>query len=188
MNTGINLRKKTMQLIKRWSIYITIFVVSILLTDQYREYRQLQEFEAVRKDLIRQEQEQERKCITNTLWYEARGESLYGVLAVASVIYSRKSDSKYPNTYCGVINQKGQFSYTLLNKPDIEQFKYTFKPIDAIVYKNIEYIANEMVNGEFKPVLDQSVQFYATKKIKNYWTKTKQVVAKIGNHTFYKDK
>jgi spore germination cell wall hydrolase CwlJ-like protein len=60
--------------------------------------------------------------------------------------------------------------------------------IDAIVYKNIEYIANEMVNGEFKPVLDQSVQFYATKKIKNYWTKTKQVVAKIGNHVFYKDK
>jgi len=75
-----------------------------------------------------------------------------------------------------------------LNKPDIEQFKYRFKPIDAIVYKNIEYIANEMVNGEFKPVLDQSVQFYATKKIKNYWTKTKQVVAKIGNHVFYKDK
>jgi spore germination cell wall hydrolase CwlJ-like protein len=178
--------------IKRWSIYITIFVVSMLLTDQYREYRQLQEFEAVRKDLIRQEQEavkdQERKCLVNALYYEARGESLQGILAVASVIDSRKSDSKYPNTYCGVINQKGQFSYTLLNKPDIEQFKYRFKPIDAIVYKNIEYIANEMVNGEFKPVLDQSVQFYATKKIKNYWTKTKQVVAKIGNHVFYKDK
>jgi hypothetical protein len=71
--------------IKRWSIYITIFVVSMLLTDQYREYRQLQEFEAVRKDLIRQEQEavkdQERKCLRNALYYEARSEGTVGILA-----------------------------------------------------------------------------------------------------------
>jgi hypothetical protein len=46
-----------LQVIKRWFTYALIFVSAMLLTDQYREYRQLQEFEAVRKDLIRQEQD-----------------------------------------------------------------------------------------------------------------------------------
>jgi spore germination cell wall hydrolase CwlJ-like protein len=45
-----------------------------------------------------------------------------------------------------------------------------------------------MIYGNFEPVLDRSVMFYATTRIKNYWTKTKKVAARIGDHVFYKDK
>jgi spore germination cell wall hydrolase CwlJ-like protein len=133
MNIGMKLRKKMMQLLKRWSAYIIIFVVAMFLTDQYREYRQLQELEAVRQDLIRQEKEAEKNCLKNALWYEAGNQSLYGIEAVAAVIHNRKMHPDYPSTYCGVIQQKSQFSYTLLGKPDVEIIKANFRPMEVKV-------------------------------------------------------
>ena len=177
-----------MNLVKRWSVYISIFIVAMFLTDQYREYRQLQEFEAVRKDLIRQEKEAEKNCLKNALWYEAGNQSLYGIEAVATVIHNRKMHPDYPSTYCGVIHQKSQFSYTLLGKPDVEIVKANFRPMEAKAYANVEEVAEKVMSQEFKPVLESSVRFYATKQIKNYWTKTKKVAARIGDHVFYKDK
>lgn len=177
-----------MNLLKRWSVYITIFVVAMFLTDQYREYRQLQEFEAVRKDLIRQEKEAEKNCLKNALWYEAGNQSLYGIEAVATVIHNRKMHPDYPSTYCGVIHQRKQFSYTLLGKPDVEIVKANFRPMEAKAYANVEEVAEKVISQEFKPVLDSSVRFYAATYVKNYWTKTKKVAARIGGHVFYKDK
>lgn len=177
-----------MNLLKRWSVYITIFVVAMFLTDQYREYRQLQEFEAVRKDLIRQEKEAEKNCLKNALWYEAGNQSLYGIEAVATVIHNRKMHPDYPSTYCGVIHQRKQFSYTLLGKPDVEIIKANFRPMEAKAYANVEEVAEKVISQEFKPVLDSSVRFYAATYVKNYWTKTKKVAARIGGHVFYKDK
>ncbi len=177
-----------MNLLKRWSVYISIFIVAMFLTDQYREYRQLQEFEAVRKDLIRQEKEAEKNCLKNALWYEAGNQSLYGIEAVATVIHNRKMHPDYPSTYCGVIHQRKQFSYTLLGKPDVEIVKANFRPMEAKAYANVEEVAEKVISEEFEPVLDSSVRFYAHSSIKNYWTKTKAVAAKIGAHVFYKDK
>jgi spore germination cell wall hydrolase CwlJ-like protein len=175
-------------LIKRYAIYLLIFLAAMFTVDQYREYRQWQEFEAVRKDLIRQEKEAEKNCIKNALWYEAGNQSLYGIEAVASVIHNRKIHPDYPSTYCGVIHQKSQFSYTLLGKPDVEIIKANFRPMEAKAYANVEEVAEKVIAGEFEPVLDHSVRFYAHFSIRNYWTKTKAVAAIIGAHVFYKDK
>ena len=177
-----------MNIIKRWSVYITVFIVAMFLTDQYREYRQLKELEEVRKDLILQEKAAEKNCIINALWYEAGNQSLYGIEAVAAVIHNRKIHPDYPSTYCGVIHQKSQFSYTLLGKPDVEIVKANFRPMEVKAYANVVEVAEKVMSQEFKPVLESSVRFYATKQIKNYWTKTKKVAARIGDHVFYKDK
>jgi len=180
------------QVIKRWSTYILIFVSAMLLTDQYREYRQLQEFEAVRKDLIRQEQdavkEQERKCLKNALYYEARSEGEAGILAVASVIENRKEHQNYPGTYCGIINQRKQFSYVSLRKPDVESIEQRLKASDRVAYMQVSEVADSMLEGRFESVLPSNVLHYATTKISNAWTKTKKVYATIGNHRFYKEK
>ncbi len=177
--------------IKRWSVYITIFIVSMLLTDQYREYRQLQELEQVRKDLIRQEQEaikdQERKCIKNALYYEARSEGTVGILAVASVIENRKNHANYPDSYCGVIQQRKQFSYTLEGRPDVERIEWRLQPSDKQAYGYVSDVADSMVEGQFKPVVPHTVLHYAHIKISNAWTKTKKIYARIGNHRFYKE-
>jgi spore germination cell wall hydrolase CwlJ-like protein len=177
--------------IKRWSIYITIFVVAMLLTDQYKEYRQLQEFEEVRKDLIRQEQEavkdQERKCIVNALYYEARSEGPAGINAVASVIENRKNHKDYPEGYCEVIQQRRQFSYTLLHKPDVESLEERLKASDKVAYGYVSDVADSMVEGYFEPTLPSNVIYYTTKYISNTWIKSKKIYATIGNHRFYKE-
>ena len=177
-----------MNIIKRWLIYLAIFFVAMWVTDQYREYRQVQELKEVRKDLIIQEKAAEKNCIINALWYEAGNQSLYGIQAVATVIENRKNHPDYPDTYCGVIHQYKQFSYTLLKKPDVEIIKSNFKPMEVKAYSRVEEVANKVIAGEFEPVLDKSVRFYAASYVKNYWTKTKKVAATIGGHVFYKDK
>ena len=50
-------------------------------------------------------------CLAIALYYEARGESNKAKLAVAEVIHNRTKSSKFPNDYCSVIKQKGQFSF-----------------------------------------------------------------------------
>jgi spore germination cell wall hydrolase CwlJ-like protein len=180
-----------MELIKRWSIYIIIFVVSMLLTDQYKEYRQLQEFEEVRKDLIRQEQEavkdQERKCLVNALYYEARSEGKAGINAVASVIENRKNHKDYPEGYCAIIQQRRQFSYTLLHKPDVQALEWRLKASDKVAYGYVSDVADSMLEGRFEPTLPSNVIYYATSRISNAWIKTKKIYATIGNHRFYKE-
>ncbi len=48
------------------------------------------------------------ECLSEALYFEARGESLTGVVAVAEVILNRVDSPDYPNSVCGVVNQGGQ--------------------------------------------------------------------------------
>ena len=51
------------------------------------------------------------RCMATTIWYEAKGEPLDGQLAVAEVILNRTRSGRYPTDVCGVIRQRGQFSF-----------------------------------------------------------------------------
>ena len=53
----------------------------------------------------------EAMCLSVALWFEARGESKKGQEAVAQTIINRSKHPNYPNSICGVIKQKGQFSF-----------------------------------------------------------------------------
>ncbi|MGB0426409.1 MAG: cell wall hydrolase, partial [Paracoccaceae bacterium] len=44
-------------------------------------------------------------CLTEALYFEARGETVKGQFAVAEVILNRVSSPSFPDTICGVINQ-----------------------------------------------------------------------------------
>lgn len=175
-----------MQLIKRWSMYLAIFFVAIWFTDQYKEYRQLKEFEGARKDLMRQEKEAEKRCIVDALYHEARGEGVIGMKAVANVIHNRYEHAAYPSTYCGVINQRKQFSYTLEDKPKGEVLKVVHR--DKNAYQTAENIADEMLEGKFQKFLPSTVLWYHASHVKPYWSKTKKRIAKIKSHIFYENK
>jgi spore germination cell wall hydrolase CwlJ-like protein len=53
----------------------------------------------------------EEDCLANAVYFEARGESLEGQLAVAEVVINRASSGRYPPTLCGVVVQRSQFSF-----------------------------------------------------------------------------
>lgn len=52
----------------------------------------------------------EQKELTRITYAEAGGEPYGGKVGVASVIRNRALSDDFPNTYSGVINQKGQFA------------------------------------------------------------------------------
>ena len=54
---------------------------------------------------------QETNCLATAVYFEARGESLEGQLAVAHVVMNRAASGKYPPSWCATIKQPAQFSF-----------------------------------------------------------------------------
>ena len=50
-------------------------------------------------------------CAALIVFYEARGESWEGQVAVASVVWNRVYDDRWPSNACEVMNQPRQFEF-----------------------------------------------------------------------------
>ena len=50
-------------------------------------------------------------CLAGAIYFEAKGESLAGQLAVGKVIIARAKSGRFPASYCGVVYQPSQFSF-----------------------------------------------------------------------------
>ena len=126
-------------------------------------------------------------CLKSVLWHEARGEPEEGIRAVMSVIYNRKKAKGYPNTFCGVILQDKQFSAFNSDKSLATKPLKPIRELDKEAYRKVSSVAQEAVQGAFKPVLDEDVLHYAHTKVKNKWTRKFERVIVLGNHSFYKE-
>lgn len=51
------------------------------------------------------------RCLATAIYYESKGEPLAGQLAVGHVILNRAKSGRYPADVCGVVTQRGQFSF-----------------------------------------------------------------------------
>ena len=116
-------------------------------------------------------------CLTQALYHEARGESIAGQEMVAQVIRNRVHSPMFPDDYCSVIKQPGQFSFNP-NKGMIERGAYE-RAHDVAV--------NVMAdNVRYSPV-DYDVISYHTSSVNPRWNPSKLKLArKLGNHVFYK--
>lgn len=161
-----------------------LVILLYLLVEVYQIHNEQME----QAEVIEQYKKSERNCLVTALYHEARGEGTKGLQAVATVIYNRKHHPYYPSTYCGIVNQYKQFSYTLLNKPFGEAIEASLPAYESKVYAEILSISDRMVNERFMPSFEPNVLWYAEKSVTNRWTKRKQVVAQIGKHKFYADK
>ena len=50
----------------------------------------------------------ERRCLTQVMYYEARGEGVRGEMAVAEVVFHRMRSRAYPSTICNVVFEGAQ--------------------------------------------------------------------------------
>jgi spore germination cell wall hydrolase CwlJ-like protein len=70
-------------------------------------------------------------CLAEAVYFEARGEPKIGQKLVTRTILQRVESSKFPNTICGVINQKKQFKnedkFENKIKPKIKYKRENFK-------------------------------------------------------------
>jgi len=116
----------------------------------------------------------ESECLAKALYFEARGESEEGINYVAKVILNRKDSDLYPDSICGVVNQKGQFTYD-----------HSLKPKDDKVYNRMKSIA---ITNIMKYRYNDGIMYYHNITVKPEWTKRMVMVTKIDNHIFYKRK
>lgn len=124
------------------------------------------------------------RCLTEALYFEARGETPEGMAAVAEVILNRVDTSRFPDTVCGVINDgthRGrhacQFSYNCDGKAE----EITDKP----AWNRVGKIARAMMDGTPR-VLTGGATHYHTSSVRPNWSTVYHRTATIGYHHFYR--
>lgn len=115
----------------------------------------------------------ERRCLATAVYFEARGEPLEGQLAVAQAIINRSTSGRYADTVCGVINQRGQFS-----------FDRNRTPAAGNDWRTAQAIARIAANDLWRAVAPRAVSFHAARLSPGWRGKVR--IAQIGNHVFYR--
>ena len=123
-------------------------------------------------------------CLTEALYFEARGESLKGMAGVAEVILNRVDDPRYPGDVCSVINQgtgklfRCQFTYTCDGRPETMG--------DKAAYVRVGKVARLMLDGAPRQ-LTGGATHYHTKSVKPRWSRVFPRTTTIGYHHFYRE-
>lgn len=124
------------------------------------------------------------ECLSEALYFEARGESVQGQFAVAEVILNRVDSPKFPDTVCKVINQGTGRKYAC-------QFTYTCDGLKEVIHERRAYdrvakIAKLMLNGAPR-ALTKGATYYHTTAVNPRWSRKFPRTAKIGVHLFYRN-
>lgn len=130
----------------------------------------------VQKHSSTQPGDRELECLAAATYFEAKSESLDGQLAVANVILNRAESGRFAPTICGVVYQRGQFSFVRSGSmPPIARNSENWREAVAIAY-----IAQ---NDLWKAPAEDALFFHA-KRVSPGWKMTR--VGAIGNHVFYR--
>jgi hypothetical protein len=123
------------------------------------------------------------RCLTEALYFEARGESLVGQVAVAEVILNRVDSKAFPSTVCGVVRQGAgklnscQFSFYCDGKAENIANSEKFEEMGKIAWV--------MLQGKPR-ILTGNATHYHTAKVSPRWAKRLVRTARIGAHIFYR--
>jgi len=122
------------------------------------------------------ELDDEMRCLATAVYYESKGEPLDGQLAVAQVILNRVESGRFASDICGVVYQRGQFSFTWDKRPD--------RPSESPVWRTAQAIAVIAATDNWREVVPDATHFHAT-RVAPGW-RGLQRVASVGNHVFYR--
>jgi spore germination cell wall hydrolase CwlJ-like protein len=125
----------------------------------------------------------ESHCLAQAIYYEARGESYAGQMAVAEVVTNRTRSGLYPNTYCGVVYQGSaratgcQFTFTCDGSLDR-------RPHGA-AWERSQTIAAEVMMGLARPITHRATHYHTT-EVAPVWSANLVETTRIGAHVFYR--
>ena len=119
----------------------------------------------------------ELECLAAGVYFESKSEPLAGQLAVGQVIANRtRSKGRFPASYCGVLSQRGQFSFIRgRHWPAVNRSGKQWQTAVAIA---------KIVDQDLKDSAADDALFFHAKRVSPRW-KLKRV-ASIGNHIFYR--
>lgn len=118
----------------------------------------------------------ELNCLAGAIYFEAKSETLAGQLAVGRVVVARSKSGRFPDSYCGVVFQRSQFSFVRGNAmPAIAKASRQ--------WKNAVAIAQIAHAGSWKSQAEGALFFHAA-YVSPGWRLTR--LARIDNHVFYR--
>ena len=116
-------------------------------------------------------------CLATGIYFESKGEPLAGQLAVGQVIANRaQSGGRFPSTYCGVLFQRGQFSF-------VRGHSLPHANHDSRQWQTAVAIA-KIVDRGLKDSQVGNALFVHARYVSPGWHLKR--VASIGNHVFFR--
>ena len=116
-------------------------------------------------------------CMAVAIYFEARGESVYGQTMVAETIINRAADPRWPDNVCDVIAQPNQFSFYRDGRSNT--------PRDMEAYTTAVLVAQEALMGEH---MNTGALYYHTTASRPVWRHDLQPIGQVGEHLFYVDR
>lgn len=126
-------------------------------------------------------------CLALNDYFEARGESLAGRLAVAKVVVNRTMDRRYPSNICDVIKQnkarvmhRCQFSWYCDGRPDT--------PYNRVAWRRSLKLAAAVLQKD-SSIADPTggALWYHAVFVHPKWADNLEVSGIVGGHIFYTD-
>ena len=133
----------------------------------------------------------ELSCLAQAIYFEARGESPMGQLAVGRVVLNRVESKAYPNTICGVVFQNAeqinrcQFSFACDGKPENVIERTAWRDALERAELLLKCAAACPSDSPVTSPLWESTHFHA-KYVSPAWQWTLQSTGHIGQHRFYR--
>ena len=129
-------------------------------------------------------------CLVEAIYFEARGESVIGMIAVGQVILNRVNDERFPRDVCSVVHagqywnnhpvrDRCQFSYWCDGKPE------RYNDINAL--DTVRISVDSLLNGVRIEGLGRATHYHAS-HVAPYWTKNFKRIRQIEGHIFYEPK
>ena len=119
----------------------------------------------------------ELQCLATGIYFESKSEPLAGQLAVGQVIANRaQSGGRFPQSYCGVLFQRGQFSFVHgRSLPSVPRSNRQWQTAVAIA---------KIVDQDLQQSSVGNALFFHARYVSPSWHAKR--VASIGNHIFYR--
>lgn len=130
--------------------------------------------------------EKELWCMATAIYFEARGESYRGQIAVGQVVMNRVAHRLYPDTICTVVFQNEhmrnacQFSFACDGIPETVN--------EGKAWAQAEEIAKGVVNGSLYLAEVGKATHYHANYVYPHWAPRLKRLTKIGAHIFYQFK
>ncbi|MBL8531351.1 MAG: cell wall hydrolase [Hyphomonadaceae bacterium] len=122
-------------------------------------------------------------CLSQAIYYEARGETQAGQVAVAEVVMNRVRSPAYPNTICGVVYQGShrstgcQFTFTC-------DGSINHRPRGR-AWDRAQRVATAVMLGYHRPLTGNATHYH-THAVNPVWNSGLVRTTSIGSHVFYR--
>jgi hypothetical protein len=137
-----------------------------------------------RADVILGQLLAEHRCLSEVMYYEARGEGPDGQRAIAEVVFHRMRHGNYGHSICAVVYEGAshpgcQFSFAC--NGELAQAK------EAEPWREVQILAARILTGEvaLADTTGNATHFHAV-SVSPDWSGEMERTVQIGNHVFYR--